>query len=276
MKNLFTRLLFLIGFIIYVALLSNADGAPVGVTGAPGEETCGRSDCHATSPNTGNATINIGLNTDATAYIPGNTHNISVSIENPKEAMRNGFEIVALDAQNNDIGEWIVAGEYTQTKSANGRNYVTHSEDGSILTSWQIAWKAPTSNVGMITFYAAVNDADDNGGRTGDDIYTTSLSVPAEIASSVTTLSSLTAVKVYPNPIQSDINLQLTLAERTTLTGTLINTLGQSVGQLFDQTLPKGETSLSVASPTGLTAGHYFLQLSNEIGDVKTIAILKE
>lgn len=275
MKNLFTRLLFFIGCLLYVALLSNSGGAPVGVTGAPGEETCGRSGCHATSPNTGGATISIGLDTDATAYLPGNTHNISVSIANPKQAMRNGFEIVALDAGNNSVGDWIVSGEYTQTKSANDRDYVTHSEDGSILTTWKVDWKAPSSNVGTVTFYAAVNDADDNGGRTGDDIYTKSLSVSTDVPSAVKVLSSLAEVTVYPNPIQAQINLQLTLTERTTLTGNLTNTLGQTVGQLFDQTLPKGETNLSLQIPIGLVAGQYFLQLRNEIGGVKTIAVLK-
>lgn len=276
MKNLFTQFLFFIGFIIYVGLLSNTGGAPAGVTGAPGEETCGRNGCHATNPNTGGATINIGLDTDATAYLPGTTHNIYISIDNPKEAMRNGFEMVALDAQNNNVGEWIVSGEYLQAKSSNDRNYITHSEDGSILTAWKIDWKAPASNVGTVTFYAAVNDADDNGGRTGDDIYTKSLSVSAEVASAVATLSSLAEIMVYPNPIQSQINLQLSLTESTALTGDLINTIGQSVGQLFDQTLPKGETNLSLPISAGLTAGQYFLQLRNETSGVKTIAILKE
>lgn len=276
MKNLFTRLIFILGFIIYVTLLGNVGGAPIGVTGAPGEETCGRSGCHATTPNTGNATVNIGLDTDATAYVPGQNHTVSISIQNPKEAMRNGFEIVALDARENNVGEWLIAGEYTQKRSANGRDYVTHSEDGSIITTWEIGWKAPTSNVGLVTFYAAVNDADNNGERTGDNIYTTTLSIPAEIASAVTSLNNLTEVIVYPNPIDSDLNLQITLTEKTALTGDLINALGQSVGQLFDQTFPKGKTTLSLPTPLGLNTGSYFLRLQNEVGETKIMSILKK
>jgi len=43
MKNLLIRGLFLGSCMAYLLILGNSSGAPTGVTGAPGEETCGRS-----------------------------------------------------------------------------------------------------------------------------------------------------------------------------------------------------------------------------------------
>ncbi len=276
MKNLFILLLFSLGFTVYIALLGNVGGAPAGTTGGPGEETCGKSGCHATNPNTGPATINIGLDIDETAYVPGKIHSVTIAIDNPQNAARNGFEIVALNAQNNNIGEWILSGEYTQARSANGRNYMTHSEDGSILTTWKIDWKAPASNVGTITFYAAVNDADDNGGRTGDNIYTTSKRVSAEVTSSVKSIQSITDISVFPNPVQQIINLKIGLTEPTNLSGQLVSLNGQIVGQLFNEQLSNGTHYLSLETPPNLAAGLYLLELRNEQGGVKTLSVLKK
>ena len=262
--------------IIYLALLGNTSGAPAGVTGAPGEETCGRSGCHATTPNIGNATISIQLDNDATTYIPGEIHTLTLTIDNPQEAARNGFEIVALNALNNSIGTWLGGGEYLQPKSINGRDYITHSEDGSVMTFWNIPWRAPSSNVGVVTFYAAVNDANDNGQRTGDNIYTTSTAFNAEIASSVQTISSLENISVFPNPVKTQINISIHLTTATNLRGTLVNSAGQSIASLFHQNLPAGVSNLSIPFPINYPAGYYFLKLENLEGGVKSVSLLKK
>ena len=276
MKNLLLRFLFFAGCVMYLALLSNTSGAPAGTTGAPGEETCGQSGCHATTPNTGAATISILLDDDATAYTPGEIHTLTVTIDNPQTATRNGFEIVALNSLNNNIGEWLLSGEYLQMKSANGRNYMTHSEDGSILTSWDIVWRAPNTDAGAVTFYAAVNDANDNGNRTGDNIYTIAETYEAQLTSSIKTISSVKDIMVFPNPVQTAINIKFDLITATNLSGTLINATGQSVALLFQQDLPAGVSDLSIPFPSDFPTGPYFLQLENLEGGVKSIALLKE
>lgn len=261
---------------MYLALLSNTSGAPAGTTGAPGEETCGRSGCHATTPNTGTATISLLLDNDATAYTLGEIHTLTVAIDNPQVAARNGFEIVALNALNNNVGEWLLSGEYLQMKSANGRDYMTHSEDGSVLTSWDIAWRAPNTDVGAVTFYVAVNDANDNGNRTGDNIYTIAETYEAQVTSSIKTISSLKDITVFPNPVQTAINIKLDLTTSTNLSGTLINASGQSVALLFQQNILEGISNLSIPFPSDFPTGPYFLQLENLEGGVKSVALFKE
>jgi len=277
MKSLMTKILFLTGCILYLVLLGNTQGAPAGATGAPGEDTCGRSGCHATVPNSGNASISLQLDNGATAYVPGETHTLRVSIESPQSAARNGFSMLALNGQNNSTGEWIIAGEYLQTISAaNGRDYVTHSEDGSILTFWEFDWKAPSSNIGAIKFYLAVNDANDDGERTGDNIYTSVITYNAQIASSLKAIASLENISVFPNPIETQLNIKIDLTKATNIRGTLVNSVGQSITSLFQQDLPVGDSNLSMPFPLDLPVGPYFLKLEDLEGGVKSVALLKK
>jgi len=275
MKSLLTRLVFFSGCLIYLTILSNTSGAPAGATGAPGEGTCARSGCHDSTSNFGEANISLRLDNGATAYVPGNMHTISVSIDNPQEANRNGFEIVALDAQNNNIGNWNISGEYLRLRSANGRDYVTHSEDGSVLTAWNIGWQAPLSNVGRISFFVAVNDANDNLQRTGDIIYTTSARFSAEVTSAIKTISSIEDIAVFPNPIKTQINIKINLTTATNLSGTLVNSTGQSIVSLFHRNLPMGVSNLSTPFPIGSPIGYYFLRLESKEGGIKSIPLLK-
>lgn len=276
MKNFSTLLLFSLGILIYLSLLGNRGGAPTGRTGAPGESTCATSNCHDGTVNSGSATIELGLMNDLTAYTLGATHTVSISIDGAQSAARNGFEIVALDAQNANVGEWILSGDDKRTRSAGGKDYVTQTRDGSGQSSWEIDWKAPESDAGDVTFYLAYNDANDNGGSSGDNIYTTTLTVAAEVASSINTISSLEKISIYPNPVKTQINLKIHLSKATLLTATLRNTLGQSVGQLFHEKIPVGATYKAVPVPTNLMSGHYFLELKSAEGGIQTISMLKE
>lgn len=276
MKNLSTYLLFFVGTLAYLSLLGNRSGSPTGRTGAPGESTCATSGCHNSTLNSGSATINLGIDDGVTAYVPSQTHKVSISIDSPQAAGRNGFEIVALDAQDMNVGSWILSGDDKRTRSSNGKDYVTHTNNGSGQSSWEIDWKAPDSDAGAVTFYLAVNDANNNGGRTGDDIYTTSLEVSVETVSSVNNINSLKDISVYPNPIRSQINLKVNLTEPTKLSARLVNSLGQLIeGQLFQYDFPAGATYFPIESPSGLNSGFYFLELRNEDGGVKTIPIRK-
>jgi len=276
MKNLFTQLLFVAGFFVYIALLGNRGGSPAGRTGAPDESTCATAGCHSGTVNSGSATVELGLSGGATAYSLGATHTISIAIDGAQSAARNGFEIVALDGQDTNVGTWILSGADKRTRSSAGREYVTQTNTGSAQASWEVDWQAPESDAGDVTFYLAYNDADNNGGRTGDDIYTTSLTIAADVASSVKTINSLENIAVYPNPVKEQINMKLNLSSATFLTGTLRNTLGQSVGQLFHEKIPVGQSYKAVAVPTNLTSGHYFLEIRSVDGGVKTISVIKE
>lgn len=195
---------------LLILILGNSGGAPGGRSGAPGDQTCATSSCHAGDLNSGNAMIELSLSSDVTEIEPGATYTVNIALTNPQNANKNGFQILALDPDNSNYGDWqITDGANTQTLAgSDGRTYVTHTRAGNAQTSWQIDWTAPDSMADSVIFYLAVNDANDNGGRTGDDIYTVNLAVP--VTQDVSSLEFLNpaSILVYPNPIRNTINIR--------------------------------------------------------------------
>jgi uncharacterized protein (TIGR03437 family) len=156
---------------------ANSGGAPTRTTGAPGEQNC--TQCH------GGAAVNSGGGTLAitgvpTNYSPNQEATITVTLT---QAGRNtfGFQLTAIDDQGRKAGD-ITATDNNRTFATTGnvqgnlRQYITHSGGGTNPGGWSFTWKAPAQAVGRITFYAAGNAANGNGGTGGDLIYTTSMS----------------------------------------------------------------------------------------------------
>src|SRR5262249_59953992 len=82
------------------------------------------------------------------------------------------------------------------TVGGNLRQYIEHTFNGIQPTgsgegSWVFTWTAPATSVGRVTFYAAGNAANGNGGTSGDFIYTTSVSIQPAVIQPAPTISSL-------------------------------------------------------------------------------------
>ena len=193
---------------VLIILLGNSGGAPAGRTGAPDEETCATSSCHAGTVNSGSATIALALADDITEYTPGSAVTVNISLTSAQNANKNGFEILALDGEGNNFGTWQISdADNTQTRSGGGgREYITHTRAGNATSSWEVQWSAPEGATDSVFFYLAVNDANNDGGRMGDNIYTTSLAVPAAGATSLDLLDAAT-VSIYPNPVSDYLNI---------------------------------------------------------------------
>ena len=208
--NLRSTLLFAAGIAVLFSLLSNSGGSPAGRTGAPGDQTCSSASCHSgDNLNNGGASVEIALADELTAYTPGMATKVTISLSNAQDAGKNGFEILALDAEGNNFGTWELIDEnLTQTRSGSDmKEYVTHRAAGNSQTSWEINWVAPEAATDSVIFYVAVNDANNNGNRMGDNIYTTSLVVPSAEASSVEFLDAAT-VSIFPNPVADQITIR--------------------------------------------------------------------
>ncbi len=165
-----------------IATVANgfSDRPPAGRTGAPGETTC--VSCHIGTLNSGAGKVEIeGV---PSAYTPNEEFTLIVRVSHP-ERRRWGFQITALDSQNNPAGT-MLAVNTTQTTTINGtgsltgRTYVEHRAAGTFDgqsngASWEVKWKAPANDVGRVTFYAAGNAANGNDASSGDSIYTTAV-----------------------------------------------------------------------------------------------------
>lgn len=176
-------------------------GSPGGRTDSPGDmSNCFA--CHTGSFNSGNAIVAINSNDLANGYVPGQTYNIQLDVNNTNAA-KVGFEVTAeKDADNSKVGT-LLLNDANQTQFVNSNAAITHTSAGSVPSSnaknWSFSWTAPNVAEGDITFYAAFNCANGNGTTTGDEIYTTSFTI-SENLTSVNENNNKTTLKIYPNP----------------------------------------------------------------------------
>ncbi len=158
---------------------ANSSGASQPKTGAPNETTC--TSCHSGSSlvtsGTQHGRINLKGNYTGGGYIPDSTYTLTVSYAETGRSTF-GFQMTAL-ANGKAAGTFTAStrtGTFSATVSGDTRYYVEHNSTGSTgvakdSTAWTFQWKAPNTNIGEITFYVALNSANDNGGTSGDVIY---------------------------------------------------------------------------------------------------------
>ncbi|HEV8203931.1 MAG TPA: PQQ-dependent sugar dehydrogenase [Pyrinomonadaceae bacterium] len=155
-------------------------GPPAGYTGAPQEEPEACAECHV-PPDAGTGTISISA---PQTYIPGQTYAITVTHNNPDPTrLRWGFELTVLDtASDEKAGELQSTSGLTQVLNnagpGLGRQYIEHTAAGTFIgqqhsASWTFNWTAPPIDVGTVVFYAAGNQANNDGNTSGDYIYKT-------------------------------------------------------------------------------------------------------
>ena len=175
---------FVVSFILYIlctnTLYAWSGGPPAYRTGAPNDiGTCKDVGCHDSFElNSGNAIFSI---TGPDTYIPGKFIKLEISFTESSGTLH-GFEMTALDANNNRVGKFKKTGKTTQVirpndfrglSAADKGKYIEHTVAGNKINMWKIKWKAPSNATDPITFYAAGNDANGNGSPDGDFIYTT-------------------------------------------------------------------------------------------------------
>src|SRR5215211_7606138 len=155
-------------------------GPPAGYTGAPNEEPEACAECHV-PPDAGTGRISISA---PQTYVPGRTYPVTVTHTNPDlTRLRWGFELTVLDnASDEKAGELQGADGTTQVLNNAGpgsaRQYIEHTAVGTFVgqqngSSWTFNWTAPSTDVGPVTFYAAGNQANNDGNTSGDYIYKT-------------------------------------------------------------------------------------------------------
>ena len=155
------------------------DGPPPGFSGAPGDQTC--TSCHFGVDTGGQFTITPPQN-----YTPGQTYQIVVQHVNADTSRQKwGFQLTAL-AGTTMAGTFTpLPGGLTQVVGGVERDYIEHTTAGTFAgtggsAQWTFSWTAPPTDVGPVTFYAAGNQANNDGSSGGDRILTTtSTSQPA-------------------------------------------------------------------------------------------------
>ena len=151
-------------------------GPPEGLTGSP-PNGANCTQCHV--GNTLNDADGSLMLTIPETYEPNEIYTIVVNLSRDGQS-RWGFEMTALDGNGARAGSFEVSdAANTQLKEKDSKQYIMHTSAGSAQgtedeNQWTVEWTAPDADIGPITFYAAGNAANGDGGTAGDYIYTTS------------------------------------------------------------------------------------------------------
>ena len=151
---------YLLTIMVMVLLLSNSAQHPTnpngGFTSAPLDGTC--NECHRNPNNNLSGSFSIEGLPEIT--FTETTYQIMVLIDNPdNDAVRAGFQLVGLESDLSNAGDWNSEDENVLIKRARQRNYIGHSPAKSFnedrIAEWIIQWTPGTNDNGMNTIYGA-------------------------------------------------------------------------------------------------------------------------
>lgn len=270
MKKTLTLLTVIASVIVLVLIdstptQSNPTGAPAGNTGSPGDgKTCATSSCHAGTAQTKAGMISSDI--PSSGYVPGSTYNITVSISQPG-INRWGFQISPQDNAGNRLGTLSLSNTI-ETKLTLS-TYVTHTSNGtsgSGTKTWSFKWKAPSAGTGSVPFYAAVMAANNNGGTSGDQVFTDVMTINESAPTSLKDIAEFDFI-IFPQPV-SDNMLQIQC--NTNLIEQIKNIRIIDISgkiQNFSYNPGKMITSNTLNIPLeNIKPGIYLLEIQNESG----------
>ncbi len=177
MKRFFIVVLFLTSFFFLINIntsYTRTSGNISAVTNAPGEGSCGNTNCHGAASLNGFGSCEIIFEEDITEYAPGETYQISVSTTDGAASLY-GMQMVAIEGNpgantSPSVGDFVTP-VGMQIRTQGNRNYLTHQNTNNTTGDWTFEWIAPAAGTGSVTFYLAALAANDNGSKTGDQVY---------------------------------------------------------------------------------------------------------
>lgn len=232
-----------------------SSGPPPGYTRAPGEEPEACAECHVTAE-AGTGQISVEA---PSTYVPNQTYPITVRHTNLDPTRRRwGFQLTVLDTADEKAGNLQNTDALTQILNnagpGNARQYVEHTAAGTFKgqqggASWTFNWTAPATGVGVVFFYAAGNQANNDDNSSGDHIYSTFVaSSPASTTPDFTITATPASRFVTPG---NSAQYTVTVSPFAGFTGTLnLSASGLPAGA----TATFNPTSISITDATSKSA----------------------
>lgn len=237
---------------IVIVFMGYSSGSPGGRTGSPGDNGNNCTACHSGTPQ--NASDWISTDIPGNGYVGGETYMVSATGTHTGVS-RFGFELTAEDQNGNKVGTIQVTNS-TENQLANNGKSITHTSQGITPSgdskTWDFEWTAPEDVPGDITFYAAFNAANGNGGTSGDVIYLTSSTYGPDVTGIADVAN---ANRFYPNPSTGLVNFET--QNEAVGNVNIFNQAGQLVEQL-KMNNQFGQLDLSKQAK-----GIYFVQFAN-------------
>jgi hypothetical protein len=269
-KNIVVMLAGIVAVCITLSFDVMDNTGQAGRTGSPGESTCNIT-CHTGNVlNDGTGSITIS-STDLTnwEYMPGDTYNIDVTVSRVGNSLFGiGVECLTSASTPQNAGSWVITNTAeTQVKTATimsvARRNVVHRQNGGIGTdtkTFSFKWVAPATNVGVVTFYAAGNAANNNNHSSGDHIYTTTQAISPAAGAGFAEHEALN-FSFYPNPAHDRLTLTHSTAAGESISVQLITLDGREAATLHQGKGDGHEHDLSLLLPQDLPAGVYIVRM---------------
>lgn len=253
-------------------VFTNKVQPPIGFTGAPGEQTCANSGCHAGSL-TANATditvLSVSNPSLSNGYAASTQYSLAV---NAGSAALYGFSLTAVTSNGNGTGTFalVSTGNTSLANGANNKQYVGHLNAVS-NNAWTFKWTSPATNTDSVFFYLAVNQANDNGAGTGDNIrlrtYVATSNSFGPYITGGTGIQNLDAlangeITVFPNPVSDKLNLNFNLTETKNVVAGIYNLNGQLVKPLMSEELSWGEHDRNFNVAGEMSTGIYLVKFT--------------
>lgn len=289
MKNLSISLFFIVSVIILVLQQSDVRteslAPPTGYTGAPGESTCGNSSCHNSTPTTVTSSFNKLQFTDFTqAPLPGYSGNegttLNVSLKFNQNTGQNysvyGFSMTALYADGTPAGTLLEGNgtnaDKTSLSTVGGKDYIGHQNANSNST-WVFKYQLDQTINKDIIFYISGNGANGNGiADAADDIFLAqyrmgknSTNLVDDPSSSITiNAADVSEINIFPNPVQSELNLQFNLNKGGRTRAEIVDLRGATVSRLFETNMSPGSYTQKFSINESLNSGIYLVRIQIE------------
>lgn len=185
---------------------SNGSQLSSNYTGAPGFANC--TQCHSGVVNSGPGSVEITTNVPNNMYNPGQTYQVTVTLNSGGgNQAKYGFMLAPMFG--NAYKGILQATDGNCVVEPGGR-WITHTSSGSTggiaSKSFTFNWTAPAAGAGTVILYAAGNCANGNGGDSGDQIYTTSLTLNENMTVGLSDPSPV-ILSLSPNPAREEMHL---------------------------------------------------------------------
>lgn len=242
----------------------DSNGAPAAYCNDPagGNNTCAASGCHTGAP-VGNLTGLITSNMAPSGYACGNTYTITADIVRAGHSTF-GFEISPQNLSGTKLGTMAILNNETKIISAN--KYITHTNSGNSGSggkTWSFQWTAPATGQGPVTFYGAFNAANSDNAKTGDSIFTSTLTVN-ENMTAVQDLDDVNfSFSMFPNPAADNLNVKFNLPESSFVEINLLDINGNGIMVLFAGKETGGEINKRF-NISSLSNGVYLLNIKTK------------
>ena len=244
--------------------LTNSSGAPAKRTGAPSrvgaEDTCATSGCHESfAVNSGQGTLSI---TVPSQFEPGDTVAITIRVEQTG-GREFGFQATVRGSSDpvRSTGTILLNGE-TKFSDALGE-YITHNpaKKTADAAEWTFNWVAPTEGAENIIVYAAGVAGNDNNNPMGDQVYTTSTSLPVRVSvEGEVPGESFDVHAAYPNPFRSFTTVSYSLQRSEPVRFALYDALGRLVQSIDEGHKTAGTHEIHI-NGDALPTGTYYYQI---------------